>query len=56
MYMTFRNNIFTEEIGMQNLLKELEKKLLEQFGHVNRMERPRIPRKAFAFKFKERHL
>jgi hypothetical protein len=37
-----RNEIF-REVGIQNLLIELEKKQ-QQFGHLKRMDRTRIPR------------
>jgi hypothetical protein len=38
------NEIFREEAGTQNLLTELEKKQLQWFAHVKRMDRTRISR------------
>jgi hypothetical protein len=38
-----RNGIFREKVGIQNLLIELEGKLLQWFGHVKRLGRIGIP-------------
>jgi hypothetical protein len=37
-----KNGIF-REVGIQNVLIELEEKLLQWFSHVKRMDRTRIP-------------
>jgi hypothetical protein len=43
---------YRKKIGILNLLTELEDKLLQCFGHVMRMHRTRIPRKALELEFK----
>jgi hypothetical protein len=43
---------YKEEVGIQNLLIELEKKQLQWFGQVKRMDGKRIAQRAFELKFK----
>jgi hypothetical protein len=48
-----RNGIFRENIGIRNLLIEIEGKLLQWFGNVKRIYRIGIPRRVLYVKFKE---
>jgi hypothetical protein len=47
-----RNEILRKGAGVQNLLTELEEKLLKWFYHVKRLDRAMILKRALKLKFK----
>jgi hypothetical protein len=46
------HEFFGPEVGIQNLLTELEEKWLQQFGHVKGVDRTRGTRRASELEFK----
>ena len=42
-----RNNIIREEVGQTAIQEHIKKKELRWFGHLNRLDENRIPRKVF---------
>jgi hypothetical protein len=41
-----KNEIFREEVGIENLLIKLEKKQQQWYGYLKRMDKTRIPTRA----------